>query len=207
MTLVTSGAVGEGKSSTSTNLAYVLSKMGRTLLIEADLRKPSLHKQPELYREGRIGLGDLLTDRTNLADALLHWDADLDILLAGEPRTCESLELLSSERFSKLVNLMRERYDYIVIDSPPLGLVTDALVLARHADSTVFLVKSGTSTSIVKSSIERLRQGGLPVDGVLLNMLDAKEASYGAPYGSGYGYGYGYGYGHKEQEACGASEA
>ena len=205
VTLVTSGGASEGKSSTSENLAYVLSKMGRTLLIEADLRKPSFHKQPELYREGRIGLADLLTDQTSLADALLSWDTNLETILAGKPCPRDSLELLSSERFNKLITFMRERYDYIVIDSPPLGLVTDALVLARHADSTVFVVRSGTPTNVAKSSLERLRQGGLPVDGVLLNMLDAKEASYGTRYGLGYGYGYGYG--HKEQEAYGANEA
>ena len=206
--MVTSAGPGEGKTSTSINLGYALSAMGRTLLIEADLRKPSLHRHPEIKQTARVGLGELLTGEAQLADALLILEANVHVLFAGKPKTRNSLELLSSKAFSDLLGHVREHYDYVIIDSPPLGLVTDALVLARHADSVVMVVRSGTSVAGAAGALDRLRQGGFNLAGVVLNMLDSSATGYnGSRYGAGYGYGYGYGYGHGSQAAYGAEDA
>lgn len=190
--MVTSAGAGEGKSSTCINLSHVLSQMGRTLIIEADLRKPSLRKNLEAPQAESLGLGDLLAGDARLAESLVRWEPNLDVIFAGKPRTRNSLELLSGKRFGELVDHMRSKYEYIVIDSPPLALVTDALVLARRADNVVFVVKSGTSSGVAESSLERLRQGGFNIAGVVLNIQENARSRFSPDYGYGYGYGYGH---------------
>ncbi|MCF8779327.1 polysaccharide biosynthesis tyrosine autokinase [Vibrio sp. IRLE0018] len=186
--MLTSSLPEEGKTTSSINLALSLGQMERTLLIDADLRKPSLggyfgltHAQP--------GLTNVLTGTHQLEECLFHDEAlSLDVLSAGVI-TSNPLELVSSPAFGQLINELKTRYDRIVIDSPPCLPVSDSYVLAQYADSTIIVINADrTRVSEVKEVVMRFAQQGTRMDGVILNKLDAKQASRYGHYGSFQGY-------------------
>ena len=196
--LVTSSTPGEGKSTAALNLCYSLSRMERVLIIDCDMRKPTIGAAAGYGRDAP-GLTDVLT-RTIKAGKAIRRDAfggAFDVLPCG-PIPEQPLELLSSPRFAKLLELLKEHYDRIVVDCAPLQAASDALVLGRLSDAVVYVVKShDTSAEFARRAIGRLRQANAPIAGVLVTQVDIdKLATYG---GDHYYYGYydHYGYGGK----------
>jgi len=188
--VVTSSIPGEGKSTVSVNLAFALGQMERVLLIDADLRRPTLAKSFE-FPVGTPGLANLIAGTAKLEDCIKQVEG-IDMLSAGTVPP-NPLELLSSPRFAKAIELLKGKYDRIVIDSPPTQAVSDAVVLSTFANSLIYVVKSdSTHIPLVEKGVGQLLQNNAPVTGVVLNQVDIKKAKkYGYSYGGYYDY-YGY---------------
>lgn len=185
--VVTSSVPGEGKSTVAANLAFALGQMEKVLLLDADLRRPTLAKNFE-FPVGTPGLANLIAGTASLDECIRRLDG-LDIIGAGAVPP-NPLELLSSPKFEKLLEELKARYDRIVIDSPPTQAVSDATVLATHAQTLLYVVRAAsTPIPLVQKGIGQLLQNNAPVNGVILNQLDVEKAQkYGYGYGSYYTY-------------------
>ena len=197
VTVVTSSVPGEGKSSVSSNLANALGQMERVLLVDADMRRPTVAKNYE-FPVGTPGLANLIAGTAKLDDCIQQLDG-LDVMPAGTVPP-NPLELLSSDRFASIIKVLADKYDRVIIDSAPTQAVSDALVLSRHANAVIYVVKSeATASPLVQAGVGKLLQMGAPVKGVVLNQLDVKKAAkYGYSYGGYYDY---YGYSNNKAEA------
>jgi len=190
--LVTSSVPGEGKTIVSTNLAAAMGKMEKVLLIGADLRRPSLSRAVGLH-DHKLGLSNIVAGTANFKSCIHRHDAlGVDVLPCGQIPP-NPLELLSSSRFGKMLEALERYYDRIVIDSPPLQAVSDALVLSGHAKAVVYVIEAdSTHQHAVENGVKRLQQHGAPIAGVVLNKFDVEKADkYGYDY-AGYYDQYGY---------------
>ncbi|WP_111721300.1 polysaccharide biosynthesis tyrosine autokinase [Homoserinimonas sp. OAct 916] len=168
--VVTSSIPGEGKSTTSANLAAALAATGTSVcLVEADLRKPSLGTYLDL--EGGIGLTTVLAKDASLDDCLQPWGPDnLRVLLSGQIPPNPS-ELLGSPQLKKLFNTLRNRFDVLIIDCPPLIPVTDAAIVASIFGGAILVVGCGkVELRELRRSVDALSVSGSPVLGVIANM-------------------------------------
>lgn len=179
--VVTSTVPGEGKSSLSINLATALGQLERVLVIDADLRRSTLTATLGLPPD-TLGLTDLVKGSTTLEQCVQRIKG-VDVLCTGRA-SGRPLEVLSSARMRETMQMLRGRYDRIIVDSPPLHAVSDTQVLANLADSVLFVIQShATPHSRVEKALARLSQGNATVRGVVLNRVDIKRASR-----SGYRY-------------------
>jgi capsular exopolysaccharide synthesis family protein len=194
--LVTSPGSGEGKSTTAMALARNFAHLGkRVLLIEADLRNPSLHRSLGLKGQG-VGLSNLLAGGCTLAEATLDTEEPgLKVVLAG-PLPPNPAELLSGSKLVSMLTVAAERYDQVILDGPPVLGLADAPILANAADGTLLVVNSAkTKINAAQAALKRLLAARARIVGALLSKYDAKTAGYG--YGYGYHYESYYAYGSK----------
>ncbi|MFZ0478908.1 MAG: polysaccharide biosynthesis tyrosine autokinase [Terriglobales bacterium] len=177
--MVTSARPQEGKSTTSINTAIVLAQKGvRVLLVDADLRRPSIHKV--LGMGPRSGLSNVLTGSATLEQAITTSPIlpNLAILPAGTPPP-NPAELLASANMRDLILQLRKDYDHIVLDTPPTLSVTDAVVLSPRADATILVIRSGhTTKQALRRARDILMQVNAHVAGVLLNAVDLTSPDY-----------------------------
>jgi capsular exopolysaccharide synthesis family protein len=198
--LVTSTSEGEGKSTTALALAINFAQLGkRVLLVDADMRNPSLHKSLGVPNDR--GLSNYLAGE-GARDQLVH-DTEvpgLSLLTAG-PTPPSPADLLMGPRFLRLLEKSSEMgYDQLIVDGPPVLGIADAIVLGNQIPNVIFVVQAGrTRKSSIRNALRRMRLAGLMPLGVALTRLTA-EHGHGGAYG-GYGYGYGYGYGNASQGA------
>ena len=181
--LVTSSVPGEGKSTTSLNLAYALSQMEKTILIDCDLRRPTIAKAINV-ESNTPGLSNLIAGNVSARECVQRKAiGEMDVICSG-PTPDQPLELLSSSRFAQMIEQLSEHYDRIVLDCAPTQAVSDALVLSQIADAVVYNVKShDTSIDLVKRGLDRLRQSNAKIAGVLITQVDIdKLVSYGGDY-------------------------
>jgi succinoglycan biosynthesis transport protein ExoP len=188
--LLTSATPSEGKTTLATNLACILAQGdARVLLIDADLRRPSVHHR--FGMSGKTGLTTLLTGATSLEKAVQNVAEvpNLDILPAG-PMPPFPTEMLSSETMDLLLKQCGEAYTYVVIDTPPILSVTDGVILARHADAVVLVIRHGKSSKhVVRRARDLLLRSGAPLTGIVLNAVDLSSPEYYGYYGyTGYSY-------------------
>lgn len=194
--LTTSSLPNDGKTLISLNLASVFSLNGaKTLIAGYDLRKPRLAKIFNV--NDRAGISTYLIGKTSLDEVLQHTEfPNLDVLCSG-PVPPNPSELVDSEKNRELLKELRKRYDYIILDTPPVSLIADAQCLAKEADVNLFVVRSGqTDKGVLKISLAELEERNVKVNFVLNDIQNAMQ-KYGYGSGKGYGYGYGYGYGGK----------
>lgn len=186
---LTSAQSGEGKSTTSTNLAISFAKAGfRTLLIDADTRNSVMSgtfKSNERYQ----GLTSFLSGNAELSDVICDTSIDnLMIIPAGQVPP-NPTSLIQNDNFKAMIETVRGLYDYVIIDTPPLGLVIDAAILAHHSDASLLVVKAGADKRRTITKLkEQLEQSGSVFLGVILNKYDIHLDKYGS-YGSYGGYG------------------
>jgi capsular exopolysaccharide synthesis family protein len=177
--MVTSARPQEGKTTTSINTAIVLAQKGvRVLLIDADLRRPSVHKT--LGMGPRSGLSNVLTGSATAQQAITTSPVlpNLFILPAGTPPP-NPAELLASSNMRDLIAELRAEFDHIVIDTPPTLSVTDAVVLSPRADATILVIRSGQTTKqALRRARDILTQVNAHVAGVLLNAVDLTSPDY-----------------------------
>lgn len=194
--LVTSSLPGEGKTTFSINLALAHSQTKRTLLIDADMRRPAITKGLDLA-PGAKGLSELVAGTAVLDDCLQAVPGSSLSVLGSGRIPPNPLELLLSQKFKSTLDELAAIYDIIVIDSPPVELVSDALVISAHATGVIYAVKAAdTPYPLARKGLQRIRRAEGEIMGVVLNRFDFKQAEkYYGEY-SGYGkYGYGkYGY-------------
>lgn len=189
--LVTSPAPSEGKSTTAVALARNFAQLGkRVLLIEGDLRNPSLHKAFGVKAE--VGLSNLLAGAKTLADVTMATDDErLSVILAG-PLPPNPAELLSGSKFVSMLTVASERYDQIIVDGPPVLGLADSPILSNAVEGTLLVITSGkTRINAAQAALKRLLVARARVVGALLTKYDAKSAGYG--YGYQYDSYYAYG--------------
>jgi polysaccharide biosynthesis transport protein len=208
--VVTSPSPGDGKSTVASNLAIAMAQADqRVLLIDADLRKPKQHVVFDV--SPTLGLGSVLTDRRPVEEAIIpNVVESLDLLPCGTLPS-NPVELLNNGFFAELLSKLKERYDRIVIDSPPVMPVADARVIAALGGATLLVLRAERSTrrlaQAARNELWRVRATRI---GVVVNGIpQRRRASYGGGYGYGYGYGdYGYmEYGYGEDDLEEASRA
>jgi succinoglycan biosynthesis transport protein ExoP len=185
--LFTSSVPGEGKTTTSVNLACAYGQMEKVLLIDADMRRPTVAKQLRLP-QGSRGLSNAVAYPEMLDDSI-HTIEDLgiDIMPAGAIPP-NPLELLSSKNFTDILETLKTRYTKIIIDSAPMQAVSDALYLSTMTDGIVYIIKAdATRDKLIKTGLSRLDDANARILGVVLNQVDVeKEARYGGTYGGYY---------------------
>ncbi len=192
--LITSSISGEGKTFVSSNLALVqASSKLKTVLLGFDMRKPRFKDYFKEAESTNPGLSDYLSGNASIDEMIMHTEYDnLDLVLSGAIPPNPS-ELLLTDATQKLFDKLGERYDQIIIDSPPIGLVSDALELQKFADVTVFVVREDYSLkSFIKDIDERYKKGEMKNIAIIYNDFKVnaiKQYGYGQKYGYGYGYG------------------
>ena len=186
---VTSAGAHEGKSSTAFRLAKSMAALDkRVLYLDCDIGK---------YK----GLSEYLCGKSQLEEIVYHTDDKwMDMVFAGAVAPNPS-ELISGSLFGDLMSFGRHNYEYVILDTPPVNLVVDGLLVAKQCDGTILVVESGnTERAQAEKAKQQLLYAGIKILGVVLNKAGAEGGRYG--YGYGYGhYGYGYGYYGSEKEA------
>jgi len=194
--VVTSSVSGEGKTFTAENIASVFAVAGKkTVLIGFDLRKPKIHL--DFNRDDSEGLTNYLIGQKSIEDVIIHSEIpNLDIIFSG-PVPPNPSELILNKRTKKLMDYLKEHYDYIIIDTPPIGLVADAQEIFKYADAIIYVIRQGYTLKGMPKEIEqKYKNGDVKNISFLLNDFEAKNN-----YGYGYGYGYGnYNNGYHENE-------
>jgi capsular exopolysaccharide synthesis family protein len=183
--LLTSATPAEGKTTVSINLACVLAQRDvRVLLIDADLRRPTIHHRFGL--NSKLGLTSVLTGTATLEQAVqtIAELPNLDTLISG-PIPPFPTEMLGSDAMRKLLNEARARYTHVVMDSPPLLSVTDSVVLARDTDAVVLLIRHGKSgKQAIRRARDLLLRAGAHISGIALNAVDPSSPEYYSYLGS-----------------------
>jgi len=192
---ITSPGPGEGKSTTAAALAKSLAALGHhVLLVDADLRNPSLHRTFE--RPNHSGLSNLLAGLSSLTSEIQATELKGLSLLPAGPSPPNAAELLAGRRLRTILAEVTAQFDHIVIDGPPIMGLADAPLLASLAGGTILVIESGeTGGKMAKTALKRIDRGGAHILGALLTKFDF-GSTFGGDYAYSYGYGYKYGYGH-----------
>jgi capsular exopolysaccharide synthesis family protein len=190
---VTSTRAAEGKSSTSFALATILARLGkRVLLLDADMRSPTVHGVLDLPNEA--GLSNYLAGEDNWHSLVRPTTQKNLMAITSGPIPPSAAELLSTDRLGDLMQRLLGEFDHVLIDSPPVLGLTDAPIIGRTVEGSVLVVEAGgPAVRAIRTSIERLQMVGGHIFGVVLS----KVAQQSDGYGYGYGYGYGFEYGDK----------
>ena len=194
--LLSSSVPGEGKSFLSINLGISYSLTGaKVLLIGGDMRKPVLHKPFKI--SVRKGLSSYLSASENIDDVIFKSDFENLFIMPSGVVPPNPSELLEGEKFATLMTHLKEKFDLIIIDSPPIGLVSDAEILANYSDINLFVVRYNvTHKEAVEEVLEKANNSGVFKNmGIIYNGIKQKGLGRYGYYGYGYNYGYGYGYG------------
>lgn len=193
--LVTSSIPGEGKSTVSINLAITLAEsQKKVLLLELDLRKPTLKKKLKI-KEVRSGVSSILAEQKSVDECVVYLsDINLHVLPSG-PIPPNPAELIGSQRMDRLIQHLEQKFDYIVIDTPPVSVVTDAALASRLVHGVIFVLRQKYATQeIVMQALANLKNVNAKVVGCVFNAFDAQKShqyayshsKYKAYYTEGY---------------------
>ncbi|MBU1141059.1 MAG: CpsD/CapB family tyrosine-protein kinase [Firmicutes bacterium] len=184
----TSTLASEGKSTFVSNMAYLLGQKGRKIvLIDLDLRKPKLNRVFNVTN--RDGLTDYLSGKIEYEKLVRHSDeVGIDYIVAGE-KTTAVVNVLESEKLKDLITKLRDTYDYVLLDTPPVIAVSDALYVARIADGVIFIVAQNTAKkSLITDAVNTLKTNHVNIIGIVLTQVNLKRGFYGYGYDSSYKY-------------------
>ena len=205
--VLTSSLCDEGKSSLAINLAIALAQTdNKVLLIDADMRNPSLHRYLNIPKNTKQGLSNLLSGNVKVGDCLINTEYGFD-LIAGGLIPPNPAELIASDAMRDLLNVAAKHYDYIICDAPPVGIITDAAALSPLCDGVLYIIRQKYASKYqVHDAIRKLRTVNANILGVVLtqcknphkNRYKYGRSGYG--YGYRYRYGYRYGYGYSNQQ-------
>lgn len=210
---VTSALQGEGKSFNAVNLAISYAQADKkVLLIDCDLRRPKISRLLDLKSD--FGLSNILVSPSLVENSLKNTPVDnLDVIISGDIPPNPS-ELLGSSKMEEILKWARENYDLIILDTPPINVVTDTVVLSSMIDGILFVVRAGrTERQDIIQAIDKLEYAQARILGFILNDIDQGKGAKGykkyrykkynkySHYAYGYTYGYGYGYGYKPKES------
>ncbi len=206
---VTSPAAGDGKSTLTMNFAVSLALSGKkTIIIESDFRRPKVHKMTGV--DNTVGIVDVLRGNAEIEDAIKETELEGFYVMPCGSRPKNPAELLARPEYEQLLAVLREKFEYVIIDTPPVLVVTDPCSVAPRVDGVILCVRLSRHTrDFGRRTLEQLRDVGANITGIVVNGVEETDA-YG--YGSynysdyryrykDYKYGYGYGYGDKKNEA------
>ena len=197
---ITSTISGEGKTFIAINLGAIISFSNkRVIILDLDMRKPKIHKAFGI--ENTQGMSSLLIGKSKVESCIRKSRLDnLDFITAG-PIPPNPSELLLNDELGKIIDGLKQEYDYVITDNPPVGLVTDGIVLIQKADFPIYVFRADYSKKQFVQNVDRLKNENLIHRlSVILNSVDINRNRYGYNYGYGYGYGYGYSYGYYEEK-------
>ena len=191
--LITSADPGEGKTTVAFNFALSLEKNSKVLIIEADIRKPSVLTHYYSFHDSadaQLGLSDLMDDKADLSSTIQRVPGtNLDLITSGKKRYDLS-DLVTTDQVRMFIDVLKKKYDYIIIDSAPINPVTDTLILSQIVDSIFFVVRSErTKVMPFLSAIKKLKDINVNVAGVIINDVDVDKYGYYDYYSKGYYYG------------------
>lgn len=205
--MVTSYRPNEGKTFCSVNLSAILAKAGKkVLLLELDLHKPKV--ATGLNMNTNVGLSSILAGKAGFVECVQPTQIEnFSVILSG-PTPPNASELVLSKHLAELFQWGREHFDYVMVDTPPVGLITDALLMMKHVDATLFVINTRfANKDHIRNAIEVGQASGSKNFGFILNGVRMKKSKYyyntnygyGYRYAYGYGNGYGYGYGYGQR--------
>ena len=186
--LITSSNPSEGKTSYAFNLALSLEKNNKVLFVEADIRRPSVLNSFYKFDQEIFGLGEIISSNASLKETIFTVPGTkLEIITSGEKRFDMS-DIVSKDQIKKFFDVLKQEYDYLIIDSPPVQPVSDTLILTQAVDHNFFIIRSDSSKTLAfMSSIKKVQNVGAKIDGIIINDLDTSKDSY-------YNYNYDYNY-------------
>jgi len=178
--LLSSTYSGEGKTTISLNTALAFSKIGKVLLVETDIRRPSvLTKTTQGDEAPKVGFSDLIQGGVNMSDCIMKLPgSEIEVMTSGTRRS-DLTDLTTSKKLKTFFDILKQNYDYVIIDTPPIQPVTDTLFISQATDHNLIIVRANVTKLVgIKSVIKKLDNVGVKVDGLVLNDLDTSKASY-----------------------------
>lgn len=178
---VISTSAAEGKSTTILNLGVVFAQLGKkTLVLDLDLRLPTVHKKMKV--KNKIGVSDVVTRNARFSDALIQYAENLDLITSGT-KIPYAAEFLQSEILKEFIGGLREIYDVILIDCPPVGLVTDGIIVSNYCDGTLLVIASGQDErkDLIRVK-EQLEQTKTNVIGIVMTKMPVSKKYYNSAY-------------------------
>lgn len=196
--MLTSATPNEGKSTTISNLAVVMAQAGHSVVLcDCDFRNPTQHKMFGLHNKG---LSNCVATGSNVMDIIQQTSIPNLYVLTSGPVAPNPSELLASQNMVDILEELKQHFDYVLVDTPPVMPVTDAAVVSAKVDGTILVIASGAvSPSIAVEAKTRLEQAGAHLLGVVLNKVDVGANSH-------YGYGYYYYYGNEHNGTQGGDK-
>ena len=187
---ITSSVQNEGKSSVAFDLSKTMAEGGKKILmVDADLRKSVLAAKYHIQGIDK-GLSHYLTGQAEVEDIIYETETEGFYLSVAGPLSPDPTSLLDSDQFQKFIDKVREDYDYVIIDAPPLGVVIDAAIIGKYCDGAVLVIEQGViKRKVVQDVIKQLKRGKVRILGAVLNKVDERIGAYGA-----YDYKYSYSY-------------
>lgn len=187
---ITSSVQNEGKSSVAFDLSKTMAEGGKKILmVDADLRKSVLAAKYHIQGIDK-GLSHYLTGQAEIKDIIYETETEGFYLSVAGPLSPDPTSLLDSDQFQKFIDKVREDYDYVIIDAPPLGVVIDAAIIGKYCDGAVLVIEQGViKRKVVQDVIKQLKRGKVRILGAVLNKVDERIGAYGA-----YDYKYSYSY-------------
>lgn len=180
--VITSSEPGEGKSTTAGNLALCMAQGDKkVILVDCDLRRPSIHKKFKV--SNLAGLSDVIIGKSDLSKVMHRYNKNLVLLTSGKIPPNPS-EMLSSKSMENLLEKLRENFDYVILDTPPVQAVTDSQILSTKADGTILVVRAErTKKESVNNAINLLKKVNANIIGTVLNGTDLSRNKYQYYYG------------------------
>ena len=187
---ITSSVQNEGKSSVAFDLSKTMAEGGKKILmVDADLRKSVLAAKYHIQGIDK-GLSHYLTGQAEIEDIIYETETEGFYLSVAGPLSPDPTSLLDSDQFQKFIDKVREDYDYVIIDAPPLGVVIDAAIIGKYCDGAVLVIEQVViKRKVVQDVIKQLKRGKVRILGAVLNKVDERIGAYGA-----YDYKYSYSY-------------
>lgn len=188
--IITSSVPNEGKSSVAFDLSKTMAEGGKKILmVDADLRKSVLAAKYHIQGIDK-GLSHYLTGQAEIEDIIYETETEGFYLSVAGPLSPDPTSLLDSDQFQKFIDKVREDYDYVIIDAPPLGVVIDAVIIGKYCDGAVLVIEQGViKRKVVQDVIKQLKRGEVRILGAVLNKVDERIGAYG-----NYEYKYSYSY-------------
>ena len=187
---ITSSVQNEGKSLVAFDLSKTMAESGKKILmVDADLRKSVLAAKYHIQGIDK-GLSHYLTGQAEIEDIIYETETEGFYLSVAGTLSPDPTSLLDSDQFQKFIDKVREDYDYVIIDAPPLGVVIDAVIIGKYCDGAVLVIEQGViKRKVVQDVIKQLKRGKVRILGAVLNKVDERIGAYGA-----YDYKYSYSY-------------
>ena len=178
--LISSTYSGEGKTTISLNTALAFSKIGKVLMVETDIRRPSvLNKTTQGEEAPKVGFSDIIQGGVNLSECIMKLPgSEIEVMTSGTRRS-DLTDLTTTKKLKDFFDALKSKYDYLIIDTPPIQPVSDTLFISQATDHNLLIVRANVTKMVgIKSVIKKLNNVKVKVDGLVFNDLDTSKASY-----------------------------